>query len=146
VTDRRALLAKVHVARKQMQLDDATYRDVVQRITGQHSAGDSTDAQLVALLKEFQRLGWQPQSGARRASDKPYVRKIYAIWGELRPLLDDAGDEALHGFCQRQTHSAKNPAGISHPRFLSPAEATKVIRGLEGWLKRVRDKKETADA
>lgn len=144
--NRRALLAKVHVARKQMALDESTYRAIVQRVTGRQSAGDSTDAQLVALLAEFRRQGWEPQQGGRRRSDKPYVRKIYAIWRELRPLLDDAGDEALRGFCQRQTHSVKNPDGIADPEWLSPSEATKVIRGLEAWLQREREKRETADA
>lgn len=146
MSERRALLAKVHVARKQMALDEADYRAIIQRVAQQASAATCSDAQLVALLKEFHRLGWQPQSRGRRPSDKPYVRKIHAIWGELRPLLDDAGDEALRGFVQRQTHSAKNPDGISDPEWLSPAEATKVIRGLQGWLARVREKREAVHA
>ena len=62
------------------------------------------------------------------------------IAADLRPLLDNADAATLRGFVARQTVSAKNPNGISDPEFLSPAEANKVIAGLNGWLGRVRAK------
>ena len=141
---RRDLVAKVHVARKQMALRDADYRAIAARVTGHDSARDCTDAQLIALLTEFRRLGWQQKT--RQVSGKPHVRKVWAIWGDLRPLLDDAGHDTLRAFVRRQTRSVKNPDGVSDPEWLSPEDATKVIRGLEGWLARVRAKGETADA
>jgi hypothetical protein len=140
--DRRAMLAKIHLARKQMGLDDETYRETLQRVVGQRTCVTCSDAQLHLVLAEFQRLGWKPQPAARR-SDKAQVRMIYAIWADIRPLLDDAGDEALRGFVRRQTHSPAHPEGVDAPEWLSGAEAAKVIEGMKGWLARLRKAKET---
>ena len=139
-SDRRARIAKIHVAKKDLALTDDTYRAIIERITGKESSADCSDAQLEAVLAEFKRLGWKATKGTRRTSAKPWVRKIYAIWGDLRPLLDDATEETLRAFVRRQTHSLKNPNGISDPKWLDAKEGTKVIQGLEGWLGRTRAK------
>ena len=140
--DRRAMIAKVHLAQKALGLDDDTYRDVLEQATGHRSAGSCSDAQLSAVLARFRALGWDgpPDGAGKRRSAKSWVRKVWAIWGDLRPLLDNADAATLRGFVARQTVSAKNPNGISDPEFLSPAEANKVIAGLNGWLGRVRAK------
>jgi phage gp16-like protein len=141
-TDRRAMLAKVHVAKKQMGLDLEDYRAVVLRVTGHASAADCTDHELHALLDEFQRLGWQPQSGTKR-SNRPNVRMIYGIWAEMAPMLNDPSENALRSFVRRQTKSVKNPDGVGAPEWLDAAEARKVIEGLKGWLGRLQ-KREAA--
>lgn len=144
-SERRAMLAKVHVAKKQMALDDADYRAVLLRVTGYRSSADCSDAQLHALLAEFQRLGWKPEGGTRRTSDKPHVRKIYAIWSDMRGLLEHAGDDALRSFVRRQIRSAKNPDGIGSPEWLDPIDANKVIEGLKAWRARLLREREGAD-
>lgn len=145
--DRRAMLAKVHIAKKDLGLDDFAYRVIIGRTVGKSSSSDCTDAQLGALLAEFQRLGWKPTGQPRRRSDKAWVRKIWAIWADLRPLLDDATDDTLRAFVRRQTHSLKNPEGIADPEWLDAPEGTKVIQGLEGWRTREQVKRrETAHA
>jgi hypothetical protein len=63
---------------------------------------------------------------------------IYAIWADIRPLLEDAGDEALRGFVRRQTKSAVHPDGVDAPEWLNGTDAAKVIEGLKGWLARLR--------
>jgi hypothetical protein len=139
-TDRRAMIAKVHIAKKDLRLDDGAYRAVIERVTRKTSSRDCADPQLAALLTEFQRLGWKPEPAQRRISSKPWVRMIYGIWSDLRPLLDNADDDTLRAFVRRQTHTLKNPAGIADPEWLDAKEATKVINGLEGWLGRERAK------
>jgi phage gp16-like protein len=51
--DRREMLAKVHIARKDLGIDDDTYRDVLTRVTGRTSSADCTRSQIVDLLDEF---------------------------------------------------------------------------------------------
>lgn len=145
-SDRRAMIAKVHIAKKDLRLEDVDYRMIVERITGEVSAGHCTDAQLAAVLTEFTRLGWKPATAGRRTSAKPWVRKIYGIWNDLRPLLDHATEETLRAFVRRQTHSLKNPDGIADPEWLDAKEGTKVIQGLEGWLGRVRAKQTQSES
>jgi phage gp16-like protein len=75
-TLRRPLIARVHMARKELALSEDSYRAVLARITGRHSAADLTVPQLLAVITEFERLGLRPR---RVRSDKPHVREIYAI-------------------------------------------------------------------
>jgi hypothetical protein len=137
--ERRAMIAKIHIAKKALGLDDDSYRAVLTRVTGQSSSANCREPQLVAVLGEFKRLGWEGPT-EQAAGRKAHVRLIWAIWGDLKLLLVDADDDTLRGFVRRQTHSQKNPEGISDPEWLAPEEATKVIHGLRGWLDRARAK------
>ncbi len=130
------LLASVHIAKKELGLDEDGYRAIVLRVTKKHSAGDCTDAQLRLLLAEFRKLGWQ--KGMRPLSTYPKVRMIYAIWKDIRVRLPgDAGDAELRAFVRRQTRTVAHPRGVSAPEFLRGAEADRVIEGLKGWLARL---------
>ena len=133
---RAVLLAKIHVARKQLAMEDSSYRAMLLRVAGVDSAGGAPDVGLIRVLKEFERLGFVPKPTQR--GERGHVRKIWAIWGDLKPLLDAADDDVLRAFCRRQTMSRKNPAGVGAPEWLDPAEARKVIEGLKGWLARVQ--------
>jgi hypothetical protein len=147
--DRRAMIAKAHIAKKDLRLDDETYRAIIQRVAGAASCSACTNDHLAALLAEFRRLGWNPAPAAKRSSRKPWVRMIYGIWADLRPLLDDANEDTLRAFVKRQTRSLKNPDGIADPEWLDAPDGTRVIQGMQGWLARVRAKQtkpENADA
>ena len=131
--DRKAMLAKAHIARKELGLDDESYRSILVRITGRESSGKCTRPQLVDLLGEFKRLGWKGSAPARHrpASDKAHVRKVFALWKDLC----DAGcvripsRAGLMMFCRRM-------AGVDDPEWLTPDQAAKVIEGLKAWRAR----------
>lgn len=144
---RRQLLAKVHVAAKQLRLTEDVYRLVLQRVTGQDSARLCTDAQLVAVLEEFQRLGWQPpqrptpdqagapQRAARRRSGKPQTRMIWALWNDMAAagLVKAPTRAALRSFVMKL-------AGVSDPEWLSVRQASDVIEALKAWREREASK------
>ena len=130
-TRKRATMAKVHIASKEMALDDATYRSVLERVTGLRSASACTVAQLERALEEFKRLGWTPKTKRPGLSQKPHVRKVWALWGELKPHLRDGSPTALRSFVKRMT-------GIGDPEWLDAAQANTVTEGLKAWLKRVQ--------
>jgi hypothetical protein len=137
---RRPMLAKVHIAKKEMHLADDAYRDVLTRITGKDSAGACNDAELDRVLTEFKRLGWTQRAG-RGISQNPQVRKIYAIWKDIKPLLDGKpGLGELRAFTRRQTKGPLHPDGVSAPEFLNPEQAILVIEGLNAWRERLRRK------
>ena len=140
---RRAMLAKVHIARKDLALSEDSYRDVVQRIAGVPSAAGCTDAQLDALLAEFRRLGWKV-AHKRPLCRKPLVRKIYAIWADMAPLLSDHSAQALRSFVGRQTRDPWRPRGVGAPEFLEDEDAHRVIEGLKAWLARLQAKADAA--
>lgn len=67
---RRRDLAAIHAGAKQLQLDEDTRRDLIQRITGHRSAGDLDDAGRAAVIQEMRRLG-AGKPGARKPAHYP---------------------------------------------------------------------------
>jgi len=134
-----AMRRKVQVRRKQLGLADEDYRAILQRVAGCNSSTECGPSQLDELLREFRRLGWKPGQprGETPLSRKAQVRKIYAIWEEMRPLLAVGGKDALRAFVERQTKTPANPTGVSAPEFLDPIGANRVIEGLKAWQARL---------
>lgn len=122
--DRRTLLAKVHIAKKDLRLDDSDYRDVVERVAGVRSSAALDVTQLDALLRELARLGFKP----KKASSKPHVRKVFAIWNAMAEdgIVTDRSREALSAFCKRM-------AGVDNPEWMTPDAAAIVIEALKAW-------------
>ncbi len=56
----RNQLARVHIAKKDLKLTDALYRDFLELWFGKRSAKDLTASEIEALLTHFQGLGWEP--------------------------------------------------------------------------------------
>lgn len=95
----RADLAKIHIAKKELALDDLVYRDILREHGGAASASDLDAAGLARVLAHFRRLGWVPKSRVKegredtkksdsfiRIQPGPYAkmqRKVLALWAEL---------------------------------------------------------------
>lgn len=58
-TRRNALLAKVHIAKKELGIEDADYRAILKREFGKYSAKDLTELELGYLVDYFREHGWQ---------------------------------------------------------------------------------------
>lgn len=136
----RALLAKVHIAKKELALQEESYRAILERVTGRTSSKDCTERQLEAVLAEFKRLGWVAKAGRGGGGgyDKRHVRKIYALWQNACRLgaFGDTSKSALRAFVERQTRPAPGLPGKSAPEFCSPAEANSVSEGLKAMIRR----------
>lgn len=131
---RDPLLAQIHIARKDLALDDDTYRALLTRLTGRESSSAMTERQRRTVLAEFKRLGWKAGSKGTRprpASQKPYIRLIFGLWGELkRKGIWKAQERAsLRAFVKKMT-------GVDDPEFLRPDQATKVIEALKKMKER----------
>lgn len=60
--NRKGLIAKIHIAKQQLNMDDDTYRAILQRTTGQNSAKNCNLAQLQRVIVEMERLGFKPST------------------------------------------------------------------------------------
>jgi len=134
--DRRSMIAKIHLARKQLALTEDSYRDILHRVTGLRSSGDMRADQLDAVLREFARLGWKPKP-VRKLSEKPQIRMIHAVWKDI-VALGGAEAAGLRAFVRRQTRTEDHPDGIDSPEFLDAPMAARVLEGLKGWRARLR--------
>ncbi len=126
----RALLAKIHIAKKALGLDDDTYRDLLERIAGVRSARELQHIHLMELQREFRRLGWDGYLLRRsEIPDLPYSdvdnRPEAPTGAQLRML--EAGFKNILGYADVNPDKAfrrflKNRVGVEHPRFLDLAK------------------------
>lgn len=126
-------IAAIHVAKKQLGLDDDTYRAALVQVTGISSAGEMSEAQRQKVLEHFRSKGFKAHStGRRKPLEGRFAGKLQALWiaGWNLGLVRDRDDRALLAFVKRQT-------GIDHVRFLRHGQdAMKAIEALKGWLAR----------
>jgi hypothetical protein len=122
----RAALAKVHIAKKQLALDEDDYRDVLERITGHRSSKEITPDQLMPLQREFRRLGWKgyllrrdeveplkyEDLGHRKGRPTPaQLRMLEARFVNIKGFADVNPDAAFRAFLEKRF-------GISHAKLL----------------------------
>lgn len=141
---RNPRLAKIHIARKELGLDDGTYRAILLRLTGETSSADCTDAQLERVLDEFKAKGWKPTviagSAVRapapadrrpRRADHPAAGKARALWISLHRLgvIRDPGEAALESFARRQL-------GVERLQWADQGLVYKLIEALKAMAER----------
>ncbi|MDN6860721.1 regulatory protein GemA [Pseudomonas sp. CAN2814] len=87
---RNVNLAKIHIAKAQLGMDDDAYRALLGRVAGVRSAKELGPRQVAQVLAEFQRLGWKPESKQQgRATPKvPQNRQI--VLKKVEALLASA--------------------------------------------------------
>lgn len=82
-------IRRIKAAQRQLQLDDATYRSLLVRVTGVDSCAAMTHDQRNAVIKDFVRLGFKEERKAhqrkrwegepKNCDDVPMLRKVRAL-------------------------------------------------------------------
>ena len=122
----------LHVAKKQLALEDADYRAVLLRMAGVESAADLTDAGFDLVMYEFARLGFKSTGSARSYGERPgfasgaQVAMVRRLWREYHGSDDDA---ALNAWLNRFHH-------ISALRFVTSEKVQKIIPALKAMAAR----------
>lgn len=88
---RKALLAQLHIAPKDLGMADADAQAVKRRVTGKDSLKDMTLKQMIDVQKEFKRLGWKPTASKRHGAKPKAGEDKAALVGKIEALLADAG-------------------------------------------------------
>lgn len=136
---RRSMIGKIHVAKKQLQLEDDDYRQILFDVCGRTSAADCSDAQLVAVIERLKQRGFQPlpSRGGKRAAQHKVAKKARALWISLHQLgeVRNPSEEALEAFARRQLGCERlNWAKQSDGYRL--IEALKTMAERAGWAQR----------
>lgn len=131
------LLAKIHIAKKELVLADEDYRAIIMRLFGKDSAGKLNYGEQEQLITHFKTLGWKPKirknKKHRPASPKPAVRKVYALWG----LLYQGGKVSApkpDGFVAHFTR--RQGKEVSVAEWCSNQQLYSIIEALKAWCKR----------
>lgn len=88
--NRKGLIAKIHIGKSQLQMDNDSYRALLYRTAKKSSCTEMTVIELEAVLKEMKRLGFTPKrAGTGRKpsvakSKTALLSKIEAILADLR--------------------------------------------------------------
>lgn len=135
---RRAMLAKIHVARKELAIVEDDYRQILVDQTGHLSAKDCSDAELAKVLDALKDKGFKPKSRSPRTgqqrADHPMARKARALWLSLYHLgaIRNPDEAALDAFACRQLKVERLQwSNQSHGYKL--IEALKDMAAREGW-------------
>lgn len=62
---RRKAIAKIHIAKAELGLDESAYRSLLAQEAGVRSSKELNPRQISAVLAALQRLGWVPRPGKR---------------------------------------------------------------------------------
>lgn len=131
---RRADLAKIHIAKKDLSWDDDTYRDILWTVCQVRSAGELTAAGRARFLAHIAKCRGQSQARAskpvRKALTAPQ-KKMWSLWQQLgdRGLVKQRDMAALLVFVKRTTQ-------VDRLEWLNGAQESLVIEALKQWLDR----------
>ncbi len=119
---RNADLAKIHLAKKQLGLDDDIYRDMLWTLARVRSAADLDDAGRQAVLDHLKARGFtaRRKRGPTPAGDRsPLLNKVFALLGD-RPVTYAEG-------ILRHMYRDAAPARLE---WANPEQLRKVVAAL----------------
>lgn len=136
-------LKLVQIGRRDLQLSDEQYRDLLQEVTGKRSARGLDDFRLGKVVDRMKTMGFVPmtKSPARRKPGKPRAAesaKIKAVWITMHKqgFVRDGSDGALNAYVKRMT-SKVNGVGVERLEWLNSEQAYQVLEAIKRWHYRV---------
>ncbi|NCJ05187.1 DUF1018 domain-containing protein [Synechococcales cyanobacterium C] len=141
-SERRRILAQIHIARKQLNMDEDVYRDKLEELTGKRSAGVLDVQGLKKTLDWFYSVGFRPTGGSlspvsRQKRCKTRADKLVALWIELHKAgkVRDRSHQALQAFVKRQIGGKLTLMPGADPiKAATPQQLADCIHALEVWL------------
>lgn len=136
--ERRVMIAKIHVAKKEMNLLEDDYRAMLVEVTGRASSADCTVAELRRMIEAMKRKGFAPRKASKGAADHPFANKARALWISLYHLgaIDNPSEQALEAFARRQLGCMKMQ-WANQAQAYKLVEALKAIAERNGWSQKV---------
>lgn len=120
---RKYLIAKIHVAKKELGLEDETYRDLLLTNTGKTSCSELSVKELENLFRQLQIVyGYREPA---RQKQKPQLAKIRAL------LADKGHREGMMVPEQYAVAILKRQCGVERLEWATSAQLRAVIAALE---------------
>ncbi|EAM8612112.1 regulatory protein GemA [Salmonella enterica] len=133
---KQRLIQLIHVARNDLQMDEDTYRQMLQGLTGKASTKGMDLTQLNRVMESMKNKGFRIKSAGKARSGlpldtHPQSKKIRSLWLEMASagIVRDSSEQALALWVKRET-------GVSALRWLGSDQASSVIEKLKKWQRR----------
>lgn len=142
---RRAMMAKIQIARKDLAMDEDDYRQALLDQTGHLSLTECSERELVAMLDWLKSKGFKPLPG-KKAASHPMALKARALWISLYHLgvVHNRSDAALEAFAKRQLKCEKLAWARQSDAF-QLIEALKAMGSRHGWVQHGRASQKPLD-
>lgn len=130
--EKRRDIQIIHIAKQQLGMDDATYRDILFTLTRKRSSLALDFPERKKVLDHMEACGFKRTKPQPRAlADDPQSKKIRALWLGLHSAgkVRNPSESALAAFVKRQT-------GRDALQWLNGREASALIEELKKWLAR----------
>ena len=124
MSSRQNLMAKIHIGKKELGLDDETYRQGLQQITGKASCREMDIAELLKVLQAMQAKGFKVRSKFKEKRPTPRADKALYL-AKITALLCNQGKPQKYA-----DRIAKQAFGVDFVHWLEPWQLKKVIQML----------------
>lgn len=128
----------IHVAKRELRLDDETYRAMLFAVARVKSAKDLDWTGRKKVLDHMKARGFKVRRGGNAPARRSHDDRRDARYGKARKLfslLAEAGhieantDQAFNAYLKRQT-------GMEHWRFLNGFQINTLIESMKTWCRR----------
>jgi len=131
--DRQRLIRLIHVAKRDLSMDDDTYRALLLQIGKTTTSADLSTPELEKVLAHLKRCGFRIRSKklSRPLAQDATSQKIRALWLFLHELgvVKNPSEEALASYVKRITD-------VDALQWTSNEQAERLIETLKKWSMR----------
>lgn len=132
----------IHVAKRDLQLDDETYRAALGEVTEKYSTTEMTLPELEKVMVHFKGVGFQVRHApgknpSRPLASDPQDKKIRALWLDLHEMdvVRNPSEAALAAYVKREI-------GVDALQWLTIQQKSRVIERLKQWQSRETKKRQ----
>ncbi|EIH6911020.1 DUF1018 domain-containing protein, partial [Escherichia coli] len=115
---RGKLISAIHVAKRELALDDETYTSALLAATGKTSCRDMSPDELSRVLDVFKKRGFKVRQNPVNRALKPgtVTAKIRAIWKVMhrQGFITDGAETALNRWVKSQTAAQNGGEGVAN--------------------------------
>ena len=133
-----ASIRLIHVACRELGLDQDTRRLMQEELTGKISLKDMTQPELEVILGALKDRGFRPRAGKRPKAKRAALRLVHVLWATLGAAgeLERPGRDGLNAFIRSRFEKAWGsvPADVDMLRDWDKIDA--VIQALRQWIDR----------
>ncbi len=133
-------IAKIHIAKNDLGMDDEIYRAMLWMCARVKSSKDLDHAGRAKVLEHLKSRGWKPKPPTKAKQKKPLStepqhKMIRALWLNLYNdgVVIDPSEKAIARFIKNQTK-------VDRIEWLTGAQASTLIERLKSWLQRTQNK------
>ncbi|MEO1974789.1 MAG: regulatory protein GemA [Paracoccaceae bacterium] len=133
-----ASIRLIHVACRDLGIDQDTRREMQERLTGKASLTAMSQPELELVLGALKERGFRPKSSKRPKAPRKDLRLIHVLWAELGKAgeLDKPGRDGLNAFIRRRFEGSWGSVPADIDMLRDWKQIDDVIQALKAWVDR----------